>query len=810
MKNSIKKLLVICLTFSLILTQIFFTREAKAGEAQRTVKTAGSLRLGGSDRYKTSVAISQKGWSSSQYVVLASGIEFPDALCAGPLAKKYGAPILLTQSDKLNLDTLNEIKRLGARNIIIIGGNGSISKNIEDELKSEGITSIERISGTDRYETSVKVAEKIGTTGSIALASGLNFPDALSFSPIATTKGIPIVLTNKDSLPACVKQYLSDKKITQSYIVGGTGVISESVKNLVSNPLRLGGLNRYETNVEILKAFDKDLNYNSVYISGGDGPNGNEFADALSGAVLAARTSSPIILAYKSLPDLTKNYIKTKFSLGSKTIALGGEASIASSILNDMSASINEIPVSAVYDKSQTYGSETVTTTVSGNAVISIADVTLKNVVIEGDLLLGEGIGNGNVYLNNVTVKGKTIVNGGGPNSVVLINFNGEQVVVDIPDGHSVRLLAQGSTNVGLISMNTSGKLEESNDVKGNGFSNVIIPNESSVTLLGSFNNVDVQSNGASVDVNKGEIENLNIAEGAYNSSIKLAASTKVNTLNLNTAANITGTGTITQATINSSGATIEQKPSRVIIKDRVTATVGGQQQGSAAASQEAAVNTSNNITLSVTGVSGKVILSSTAMEMQSGDTAYSVLIRKLGSKVSAKGSGYVRGIDGLKELDYGPLSGWMYSVNGKFPNVSADSYTLKNGDIVAWCYTKNMGQDIGAPMSGANTGSGSGIGSVTTPTDNNTNGKLVDIKGDLSFTLAESANKTITIQSNSNNNSDSITVTLYDSNGNLAYINQCSNGTMQLNTILAPEKYHGFVKASSMDKVTISEFQVN
>ncbi|KZL92029.1 cell wall-binding repeat-containing protein [Clostridium magnum] len=482
MKKSIKKLLVTCLTFSLILTQMFFTREAKAEEAKGTVKTAGSLRLGGSDRYKTSVAISQRGWSSSQYVVLASGIEFPDALCAGPLAKKYDAPILLTQPDKLNLDTLKEIKRLGAKNIIIIGGIGSISKNIEDELKSEGITSTERISGADRYETSVKVAEKIGTTDSIALACGLNFPDALSFSPIATAKGIPIVLTNKDSLPDCVKQYLTGKKIIQSYIVGGTGVISDSVKNSVSNPLRLGGLNRYETNVEILKAFDKDLNYNNVYISDGDGPNGNEFADALSGSVLAARTSSPIILAYKSLPDSTKDYIKTKFILGSKTIALGGEASVSSSILNDMSALINEIPASAVDNKTQT-------TTAS-------------------------------------------------------------------------------------------------------------------------------QGSGGSI---------------------------------------------------------------------------------------------SSNITLSVTGVSGKVILSSTAIEMQSGDTAYSVLIRKLGSKVSTKGSGYVRGIDGLKELDYGPLSGWMYSVNGKFPNVSADLYTLKNGDVVAWCYTKNMGQDIGAPMTGGSTGSGGG-----------------------------------------------------------------------------------------------------
>lgn len=808
MKKYIKKLLIICLAFCLILTQMFFISEVKAEEAQQTVQTGRFLRIGGSDRYKTSVAIAQKGWASSQYAILASGIEFPDALCAGPLAKKYGAPILLTQSDKLNLDTLNEIKRLSAKNIIIIGGTGAISQNIEDELKSEGIASIERISGADRYETSVKVAEKLGTTDRVALTSGLNFPDALSFSPIATAKGIPILLTNKDNLSDYVKKYLADKKITQSYIIGGTGAIDDSVKNLLSNPLRLGGSNRFETNIEVLKAFADDFNYNNIYLSDADGLSGNEFADALSGSVLAAKTSSPIILVYKSLANTTKDYITTKLALGGKIIALGGEISVSSSILNDMRACMDEIPVSAVYDKPQTYGPNTGTSIVSGNAVVSTSDVTLKNTTIEGDLLLGEEIGSGNVYINNVTVKGKTIVNGGGANSIVLTNFNSGQVIVDISDGHSVRLLAKGTTNIGLISMNTSGKLEESNDINASGFSNVIIPNQSIVTLMGSFNNVDLQSTASSVNIDRGQINNLNIAESATNANIKLETNTKVSILNINAVAKITGAGTITQANINSSGTTIEQKPIQVVIKDGIAATVGGQQQGNGSTSQTSGGSVSNNIILSVTGNGGRVILSSTTMDLQSGDTAYSVLTKKLGSKVSTKGSGYISGIDGLKELDYGSLSGWMYSVNGKFPNVTASSYTLKNGDIVAWLYTKNMGQDIGAGAPSSSGGVG-GSSSGSTTTDGNTNGKLVDIKGNLSFTLTEAENKSITIQSSSNNSNDFITVTIYDSSGNLAYINQCSNGSMQLNTILAPGKYHGFVKASSIDKVIINEFGV-
>ncbi|QHT59813.1 DUF4430 domain-containing protein [Paenibacillus lycopersici] len=76
--------------------------------------------------------------------------------------------------------------------------------------------------------------------------------------------------------------------------------------------------------------------------------------------------------------------------------------------------------------------------------------------------------------------------------------------------------------------------------------------------------------------------------------------------------------------------------------------------------------------------------------------------------KVRAIGSGptrYVQGIDGLSEFDRGSGSGWMYSVNGVFPNYSADSYTLKPNDVVAWRYTLDLGKDLGAPSDGGNSG---------------------------------------------------------------------------------------------------------
>ncbi|WP_310831545.1 DUF4430 domain-containing protein [Paenibacillus pedocola] len=118
--------------------------------------------------------------------------------------------------------------------------------------------------------------------------------------------------------------------------------------------------------------------------------------------------------------------------------------------------------------------------------------------------------------------------------------------------------------------------------------------------------------------------------------------------------------------------------------------------------------------TISVIGDSVKgTILSSTTVILNDGETAYSLLVRQLGSKVVSSGTGsdiYIRSIDGLGEGDRGPESGWMYSVNGEFPNYSAASYKLSNGDTVAWRYTVKNG-DLGGTVSGSgSTGTITGV----------------------------------------------------------------------------------------------------
>ncbi|OMD49078.1 hypothetical protein BSK56_09605 [Paenibacillus borealis] len=128
--------------------------------------------------------------------------------------------------------------------------------------------------------------------------------------------------------------------------------------------------------------------------------------------------------------------------------------------------------------------------------------------------------------------------------------------------------------------------------------------------------------------------------------------------------------------------------------------------------------------TLTVIGDTTKgTILAGTKMTLNEGETAYSLLIRQLGSKVVSGGSGdsvYIKAIDGLAERDRGEKSGWMYSVNGVYPDYSSGSYKLSSGDAVAWRYTLNGGDDLKGSAGGSSGtgGAAAGTGGSTVNVD--------------------------------------------------------------------------------------------
>jgi hypothetical protein len=102
------------------------------------------------------------------------------------------------------------------------------------------------------------------------------------------------------------------------------------------------------------------------------------------------------------------------------------------------------------------------------------------------------------------------------------------------------------------------------------------------------------------------------------------------------------------------------------------------------------------------------VILNTTTVKFTDGETVFDVLNRVCKNKgiqieyswTAMYNSYYIEGINNLYEFDCGQQSGWMYKVNGWFPNYGCSSYTLKNGDTIVWCYTCNgLGADVGGSV---------------------------------------------------------------------------------------------------------------
>lgn len=327
------------------------------------VKADGSSsnRIWGSNRYETAIEIAKAGWTSSDTVILACGENYPDALCAGPLAHVYNAPVLLTPHDKLNADTEAEIKTLNAKTVYLVGGEGVLFPAIESELKDTDKLTVNRISGNNRYDTSVKVAKevenKLGTNCTdFDVASGSSFADALSVSPYASYNNTPILLTPVDQLSNEVTTYLNGKKGLNSIsIVGGTGVVSQNVQDQLANYVpsknnvsRYAGQNRYETNATIIKAFGNAMVTNAkssnVLISTGTGatehgvfgtiPGG--YADALVGSSYAAKIGAPLIITDGTLTADQKEAISDIYSdTTNVTIeGLGGTGALSDDVIN--------------------------------------------------------------------------------------------------------------------------------------------------------------------------------------------------------------------------------------------------------------------------------------------------------------------------------------------------------------------------------------------------------------------------------------------------------------------------------------------
>jgi hypothetical protein len=231
-----------------------------------------------------------------------------------------------------------------------------------------------------------------------------------------------------------------------------------------------------------------------------------------------------------------------------------------------------------VFSSAGVFGPESGNETWNRDVAVNVQGVTLRNMTIYGNLLLGEGIGEGDVTLQNVIVRGTTTVKGGGPNSIHFEDSTMATIVIEKVNGE-VRIVAKGATSVLEVEVHSAVKIEEDN-INGAGFTRVVLPADlaegTEVKFIGDFQEIQVKSKNAKVQIIQGTVNQMYVTEGATGNVIHLGKQAVVKDLILNASIIVSGQGTIEKATVSDAAAasTFEKKPST--LNGQTTTAFGG------------------------------------------------------------------------------------------------------------------------------------------------------------------------------------------------------------------------------------------
>ena len=192
------------------------------------------FRVAGQTRYETSLVAAEVNPKSSDTVIVATGSNYADALSVSPYAFASGSPVLLCDSSSgLTGAAVESIRSGGYSKAVIVGGTAAVPASVEGQLRSAGIGDVTRLSGATRFETSSMIADfELGSglgfsMDGVLLATGMNFPDALSAGPLAGRSRAPLLLVDPGAEHACT--YLSGfrGKVSSATVVGGAAAVPE-------------------------------------------------------------------------------------------------------------------------------------------------------------------------------------------------------------------------------------------------------------------------------------------------------------------------------------------------------------------------------------------------------------------------------------------------------------------------------------------------------------------------------------------------------------------------------------------------------
>lgn len=197
-------------------------------ESKLTMLGISSVRLAGPERYDTALEVA-KAVGTSKGIFVVSGENFADALSVAPIAAAEGMPILLVPYDNLTQKEKSFFAKSKLKRTILVGGDAEISDNIRNQFPGH-----ERINGSDAYERNIALIRYFEDTlnlDTFYMATGEDFPDALSAAALARQDKNALVLVKGNEIPSPTRDYLAERVVGHIIILGGNGVISSATES---------------------------------------------------------------------------------------------------------------------------------------------------------------------------------------------------------------------------------------------------------------------------------------------------------------------------------------------------------------------------------------------------------------------------------------------------------------------------------------------------------------------------------------------------------------------------------------------------
>lgn len=296
-------------------------------------------RLAGTDRFATAATVSRSRFDPGIGVAyVATGSAFPDALAASAAAGANQAPVLLTARDRLPDATASELDRLRPGRIVVLGGTAAVSADVQDALRRYTDGPVDRIAGSDRYHTAAAISRATydPDASAVYVATGTDFPDALTGTPPAVERGAPVLLVTPDAIPDPVAQELRRLTPDQIVVLGGTAAVSSQVVDQFDGYTdgrvdRIAGSDRFATAVAVASQVVPATDDDTLYVA-----TGTDFPDALTGGVVAGLDAAPVLLVPSDgqVPSAVLEEVTRRSP--HHIVVLGGPAAVSDDVLTQL------------------------------------------------------------------------------------------------------------------------------------------------------------------------------------------------------------------------------------------------------------------------------------------------------------------------------------------------------------------------------------------------------------------------------------------------------------------------------------------